>query len=152
MFDPISSSARQDLSEMAASWSRVMAPAPGMFRSITYFGMTSPSRYIPQQVSRQNRSYSRSAVTEDVDQFVQVLDLQTVVEGKTEPVSPMEQRKRAKDQQVYSSERMPHQGQQLFLAWRVQPSQGKRQREQEQVDRDQHRGNYAACAEEHPQK
>src|SRR5229473_3221429 len=42
MCDPISSSARQDLSEMAASSSRDKAPAPGILRSITYLGMASP--------------------------------------------------------------------------------------------------------------
>src|SRR5260370_42307313 len=92
MCDPISSSARQDLSEMAASSSRDIAPAPGILRSITYLGMASPSSkqyttahrrmergrtpllYAPQEVSGQSGFYTCSAIIETVGEIGTVLD------------------------------------------------------------------------------
>jgi hypothetical protein len=57
-------------------------------------------RDAPQKISCHSGSYDCSAVAENVDQLVEMLDLQTVVKGKPEPVRPVEQRKRTEHEQI----------------------------------------------------
>ena len=110
------------------------------------------SRDSPQQVCRRDSTYHCPTVAQHVDELVQVLDLKPIVQGEPKTVSPVEQGKKAKHEQIHPHERWPNQGQQRFVAGRIQPSQGEGQGEQKQVDRHQHRRHGAAGTEEEPQE
>src|SRR4030095_12045892 len=63
-----------------------------------------------------------AAVAQRVDQFVQVLDLQTVVESEAEAVGPVEQGQSAKDEQVQLGNRMPAPRTRSVIGRRLPPS------------------------------
>src|SRR5262249_3427632 len=54
---------------------------------------------IPQDVCGQRRPGQGAAVTEDGDQFVEVFDLQSVVEGEAKTMRPVKERQRANREQ-----------------------------------------------------
>ena len=54
---------------------------------------------IPQNVCGQRSPDQGPAVTEDCDQFIEVFDLQSVVEGEAKPMRPVKERQRADSKQ-----------------------------------------------------
>src|ERR671923_266528 len=88
---------------------------------------------IPQQITCQYSSENCSAVATNEDHFVQVLDLQAIVQRIAKPVRPVEQRQEAQSKKVDPSERRTEEPVQIFVTGSGNPSQRKRQAEKEQV-------------------
>src|SRR5262245_42266348 len=87
---------------------------------------------IPQNVCRQRCPDQSPAVTEDGDQFVEVFDLQSVVEREAKTVRPVKERKRADREQRQPRQRATCQRQQAPVARRFDPTQRKSQAEQKE--------------------
>src|SRR5215470_10472119 len=85
---------------------------------------------IPQDVCGQRRPGQGAAVTEDGDQFVEVFDLQSVVEREAKTMRPMKERQRAYREQRQPRQRMSRQRQQAPVARRFDPTQRDGQAEQ----------------------
>jgi putative transposase len=63
-----------------------------------------------QDIARRGRADERAAVAERGDRPVEVLELQPVVQGVAEPVSPVEQRQHAEADEDEAGERVPQDG------------------------------------------
>src|SRR5262245_40889091 len=107
---------------------------------------------IPHDVCGQRRPGQGPAVTEDGDQFVEVFDLQSVVEGEAKTMRPVKERQRADREQRQPRQRAPCQRQQAPVARLIDPTQRDSQAEQKEQDRNYQRGDHPAGAEERPQK
>src|SRR6266511_1211078 len=103
---------------------------------------------VPQDVGGQRRPAQSPAVTEDGDQFVEVFDLQSVVEGEAKTMRPVKERQRADREQRQPRQRVSRQGQQAPVARLIDPTQRDSQAEQKEQDRNYQRGDHPAGAEE----
>src|SRR6266567_3922799 len=86
---------------------------------------------IPQQVTCQCSSENCSAVATNENQFIQVLDLQPIVQRVAKAMRPVKQRQETQCKQINSGERRRDQRMQILVAGSGNPSQGKRKPEEE---------------------
>src|SRR4030095_4895450 len=107
---------------------------------------------IPQDVCGQRRPDQGSAVTEDGDQFVEMFDLQSGVEGEAKTMRPVKERQRADREKRQPRQRMSRQRQQAPVARLIDPNQRDSQNEQKEQDWNYQGGDHPAGAEERPQK
>jgi hypothetical protein len=61
-------------------------------------------RNLPDEVRGHHRTHDGAAVAERIDQFVQMFDLQPVVQRVPETMGPVEQRQDAKHEQVKTAD------------------------------------------------
>src|SRR5207244_7685361 len=80
---------------------------------------------IPQQVTCQCSSENRSAVATNENQFIQVLDLQPIVQRVAKAMRPVKQRQETQCKQINSGERQRDQRMQILVTRSGNPSQGK---------------------------
>src|SRR5439155_21551185 len=85
----------------------------------------------PQQVTCQCSSENCSAVATNENQFIQVLDLQPIVQRVAKAMRPVKQRQETQCKQINSGERRRDQRMQILVAGSGNPSQGKRKRSEE---------------------
>jgi hypothetical protein len=52
---------------------------------------------VPEQISGNDCTDTRSAITQHVDEFIQMLDLESIVECVAKPMGPVEKWQRADD-------------------------------------------------------
>src|SRR2546430_11768679 len=109
------------------------------------------SMKIPQQVTCQCSSENCSAVATNENQFIQVLDLQPIVQRVAKAMRPVKQRQETQCKQINSGERRRDQRVQILVARSANPSQGKRKPEEEKVHRYDEGGKDTARAEQRPQ-
>src|SRR5437879_13313807 len=81
---------------------------------------------IPQQVTCQCSSENCSAVATNENQFIQVLDLQPIVQRVAKAMRPVKQRQETQCKQINSGERQRDQRMQILVTRSGNPSQGKR--------------------------
>src|SRR5947208_15344208 len=91
---------------------------------------------IPQQVTCQCSSENCSAVATNENQFIQVLDLQPIVQRVAKAMRPVKQRQETQCKQINSGERRRDQRVQILVAGSGNPSQAKRKPEEATVQRD----------------
>jgi hypothetical protein len=75
-------------------------------RQIERFAPASYLRAAPEEVTRCNRSDDRSALTDWIDNLVQVLDLQPVIQGVAKPMAPVKKRQGASQEENQARSRM----------------------------------------------
>src|SRR5438445_11210551 len=109
------------------------------------------SMKIPQQVTCQCSSENCSAVATNENQFIQVLDLQPIVQRVAKAMRPVKQRQETQCKQINSGERQRDQRMQILVTRSGNPSQGKRKPEEEKVHRYDESRKDTARAEQRPQ-
>src|SRR5438128_4884601 len=109
------------------------------------------SMKIPQQIARQSSSENCSAVATNENQFIQVLDLQPIVQRVAKAMRPVKQRQETQCKQINPGERQRDQRMQILVTRSGNPSQGKRKPEEEKVHRYDESGKDTARAEQRPQ-
>src|ERR1700730_7328197 len=77
---------------------------------------------IPQQIAGPYSSENGSAVATKEDQFIQVLDLQAIVQRVAEAVRPVKQRQETQGKHIKPGKRQPDQGMQVFITRSRDPS------------------------------
>src|SRR2546427_11783511 len=90
---------------------------------------------IPQQIARQSSSENCSAVATNENQFIQVLDLQPIVQRVAKAMRPVKQRQETQCKQINSGERQRDQRMQILVTRSGNPSQGKRKPEEQKGHR-----------------
>ena len=111
-----------------------------------------PSMNIPQKEACDQRSHNCRAVAAEGDDFVQMLDLQAVVEGVANAVREVEKRNATQNEEIKANKRMSNKGGGGRVVWSLCPTKWKRKSLQKQMDRDKERGDNTAGAEEDPQE
>jgi hypothetical protein len=110
------------------------------------------SNKIPQQVASDDRAQNRAAVAADGDDFVEVLDLQTVVKRVTNAVGGMEERERAENEEIETHDWKRKESGGACVVRSFCPAEGSGDSQDEEVDGDEEGGNDTAGAEEKPQE
>ena len=111
-----------------------------------------PSNKIPQKIAGDDGAQNCAAVTAGGDDFVEMFDLQAVVEGVTNAMSGMEERERAENEQVEPHEGERKKGRGGGVLGGFGEAEGAGDSEDEEVDGDEEGGDDTAGAEEEPQE
>src|SRR5205823_13947389 len=90
---------------------------------------------IPQQVTCQCSSENCSAVATNENQFIEVLDLQPIVQRVAKAMRPVKQRQETQGKEINSGYRQRDQRMQRLVTRRGNPSEGKRKPEEEKLQR-----------------
>ena len=91
-------------------------------------------RDLPQQVGRKGRSQEGDAVAQDRDELGQMLQLQPIVERVPEAMRPMEEWRRDQNEKVESYQRMRQEAVEELVTRRLEPSLGKGEASQKEMD------------------
>src|SRR6266536_1153549 len=109
-------------------------------------------RDVPQQGRRHGRSQEGGAIAQDGDELGQVLELQPIVERVPEAMGPVKERQGDEDEEVEPYHRVRHEAVEDLVAGRLEPTQGKGEAGQEEMDRKEERGDRPPGAEQEPQE
>jgi len=110
------------------------------------------SNKIPQKIAGNDSAHNRAAVTAGGDDFVEMFDLQAVVEGVTNAMGGVEERERAENEEVDAHEGKREKGTGAGVFGGFGESEGAGDSEDEEVNGNQKCGDDTAGAEEEPQK
>src|SRR5438093_13356503 len=94
------------------------------------------------------RSQEGSAIAQDGDEHGQMLQLQPIVERVPKAMGPMEERQGDENEEVQSCQRMRQQAMEELVGGGLEPSQGKGQGRQKEMDGEEERGHRSARAEQ----
>ena len=95
-----------------------------------------PLRECPQRVRRRERAGEGGPVADPGDELRTLLQLEQVVDRVPETMRPVEERKGDEDEQIQTREGMGDERMQRLVIRTLHPAQGKRQPEQEDMNRE----------------
>ena len=110
------------------------------------------SNKIPQKIAGNDSAHNRAAVTAGGDDFVEMFDLQAVVEGVTNAMGGVEKRQGAENEEVEPHEGKREKGTGAGVFGGFGEAEGAGDSQDEEVDGDQEGGDYTTGAEEEPQE
>jgi hypothetical protein len=111
-----------------------------------------PSNKIPQQIARDESAQNRAAVTAEGDDFVEVLDLQAVVERVADAMRRVEERNGAEHEEIETDERVSDECGGGGVRGSIREAEREDEILDQQVDGDEESGDDTAGAEEDPQE
>src|SRR5882757_9577828 len=118
-------------------------------------GRNSPrnhSNNIPQQVAGNQSTQNRAAVAADGDDFVEMLDLQAVVEGVANAMGGVEERNGAENEEIETDDGKRQEGLRTCVFCSFRQTEGRGDILNEEVHGDEEGGDDTAGAEEEPQE
>jgi hypothetical protein len=111
-----------------------------------------PSNKIPQQITRYKSADDGASVARGGDDFVEVFDLQAVVEGVANAMRGVEERDGAENEKVESDDWKCQESGDASVLGGFGPAEGSGDSEDEEVDGDKKSGDDTAGAEEEPEE
>jgi len=110
------------------------------------------SNKIPQQVAGDDGAQNRAAVAASGDDFVEMFDLQAVVEGVTNAMGRMKERQGTENEEVETHEGKRKEGRDAGVLGGFGQAKRSGDSQDEEVDGDQEGGDDTTGAEENPQE
>ena len=129
-----------------------MAPHLRAVLALSILKESDPLNKIPQQITGDESADNRAAVTRDGDDFVEVFDLQAVVEGVANSVGGVEERDGAENEKVDAHDGKGEEGGGAGVFSGGCPAEGSGNSQDEEVDGDEEGGDDTAGAEEEPEE